>query len=1602
MKSKIVFFDIETDSKTKRIHDIGAVDNNGAVFHSTQVSRFASFVKDAQFLCGHNAYKHDLPIVNAALAEPLGIPLIDTLFISPLLFPKRPYHALVKDDKIISEQLNNPVNDSQKALRLLEDEVQAFGALTKNMKKIFYGLLKNRDEFRAFFQYVDYSKEAWNLENLIQRTFDGLICEHVELRKWINERPLELAYVLALIATEDRGSVTPRWLQMNFPQIHNVILDLRNTPCKSGCNYCRAQLDVHNALKRHFGYDEFRTYGGATLQEDAVRSAVQGKSLLAIFPTGGGKSITFQIPALMAGEAVHGLTVVISPLQSLMKDQVDNLAAFGHTNVVTINGLLSPIERKDALERVENGSANILYISPEMLRSRTMERILLGRNVVRFVIDEAHCFSSWGHDFRVDYLYIGDFIANYQKKKNITRPIPVSCFTATAKQKVVMDIRDYFEEKLGLDLELYTTSADRENLHYTVLFKNTNDEKYATLRQLIEAKNCPTIVYTSRTKRAEWVAERLVRDGFAARPYHGQMDPRDKVANQESFIRNETQIIVATSAFGMGVDKKDVKLVVHFNISDSLENYVQEAGRAGRDPNLQADCYILFSNSDLDAHFTMLNDTKLSMQEIGLVWKAVKDLTRTRQRVACSALEIARQAGWDDSDSSIETRVRTAIAALENAGYIKREQNVPRVYASSIRARDMVEASHKVEQLTTMTNTDKAKARAILQMLIKSRRKDELTGDDGESRVDYIADTMGLLKEEVVLLVEKLREGGVLADHQDMGAYVPKSGSDRQSRIVLNRFERIENEIYGYLETNKSNTINLKELNEYLEEKEVPGASIKNIRTILNFWTVKNYIRKTEDRKSNMVTVDVLIEKEMWQNRYKRRMEICRFAAKHLNGLAFSAPQTEHEDVRVDFSLVDLYQMYMEEPHMALYGEPIIEDVEDALLYLSSIGSIRLEGGFLVLYNAMEIIRKELDNKRRYKQEDYRQLNEFYKQKIQQIHIVGEYARLMVKDYEKAKEFVRDYFNMDFKLFMNKYFKGEKAKETSRNITPERYDLLFGTLSQKQKEIIDDSESRYIVVGAGPGSGKTKLLVHKLASLLLMEDVKHEQLLMLTFSRAAATEFKKRLYELIGESAGFVEINTFHSYCFDLLGKVGSIESSDKVIANAVNMIEEEEIEAGRITKAVLVIDEAQDMSAEEFRLVRALMSQNDEMRIIAVGDDDQNIFEFRGSSSEHMNCLITEHGAKYYEMTMNYRSKSSIVDISNQFLQTMKVRMKKSPLIAYSDEKGYVEAVYHHAKHFEQAVVDSILSMENRRSVCVLTATNEEAMTITGMLNRQGVRARLIQSNERFKLTELYELRTFVQTLEKSIDGAPIISEEAWENAKRKLASSFATSACLKNCQNLIAMFEKEYKQKYMSDFKQFVHDLRYEDLYEDDADMVCVSTIHKSKGREFDTVFLYLRDYYCGGDEPKRALYVGMTRAKSRLLVHHNGLKFFGRQLSCKQFDDYVSYEEPIEIAIAFSLRDVNLGFFKGNTMLRCLAKYRSGQKLKYVDGFFFVEEEKVAQVSKKKLDEIQEIIEKGYAPSEGEIQFLVAWKGEEDEHESLILLPTLTFARVRAEDV
>ncbi|MCR5265485.1 MAG: ATP-dependent helicase, partial [Cyanobacteria bacterium RUI128] len=726
---------------------------------------------------------------------------------------------------------------------------------------------------------------------------------------------------------------------------------------------------------------------------------------------------------------------------------------------------------------------------------------------------------------------------------------------------------------------------------------------------------------------------------------------------------------------------------------------------------------------------------------------------------------------------------------------------------------------------------------------------------------------------------------------------------------------------------------------------------------------------------------------------YNKRVNIGNFIIEYLS----KKNQTNDTNSCIQFSTVEILNAYQN--NLLRLFEIDIKDIENALLWLHRIQALSLEGGFLVSYHCLEIVRLIKDNKIKYKKDDYKFLDNYYKQKIQQIHIIGELLNILVRNYKKAIEFIKDYFQLDYKEFIEKYFKG-RDREIQINMTPGRYKKLFGTLSNKQKEIIEDDKSRFIVVAAGPGSGKTRVLVHKLASLLTLEDIKSEQLLMLTFSRAAAIEFKKRLYSLIGSSAAYVEIKTFHSYCFDILGKPGSLEKSDTIVRDAVNLINNGEVEPSRISKAVLVIDEAQDMSEEDFSLIEALINYNDSMRLIAVGDDDQNIYEFRGSNSKYLKELITKYGAKKYEMINNYRSCNNIVQFANKFSNTIQNRMKDSDCIT-DKSGGQVKLVKYVTRNIEEPLVKSLIKDKLSGSTCILTKTNDEALRILGILNKKRIPARLIQSLDGFNLSYLQEIRFIMWFLNKNNNPVQI-TDKLWNDIKFQLQKIFKNSNNLPIILKMLNDFEKTCPTKYYSDLETFFAEAKFEDFYDNEHGVITISTIHKSKGHEFDNVYLLMANNSPSTDENKRKIYVGLTRARNNLLIHYNDdifEPFKQSDMVISDFDENI-YSQPNDIILQLTHKDVVLDYFKYKQKI--IPRLRSGNKLIYSEDYLLVnyneQETKILRFSESCRNKIKNLTDQGYKITDAYIRFIVYWKKQNDEQEKeyAIILPDIKFSK------
>jgi ATP-dependent DNA helicase RecQ len=428
---------------------------------------------------------------------------------------------------------------------------------------------------------------------------------------------------------------------------------------------------------------------------------------------------------------------------------------------------------------------------------------------------------------------------------------------------------------------------------------------------------------------------------------------------------------------------------------------------------------------------------------------------------------------------------------------------------------------------------------------------------------------------------------------------------------------------------------------------------------------------------------------------------------------------------------------------------------------------------------------------------------------------------------------------------------------------------------------------------------------------------------------------------------------------------MGTLEKVGDIIPQATVLILENKAEIKEITKTVLVIDEAQDMSGEEYALVEALMAQNEEMRVIAVGDDDQNIYGFRGSSPEYLGKFILEKKAVKYELVDNYRSKANLVEFTNQWVETIPYRLKQIPIIAKDQGLGKVLLTGHSSAQIIKPLVEEILQTDLMGTVAVLTKTNDEALKVAGLLRQHKLPVKLIQGNEGFNLFQLYEIRYFMRQLLLK-DGVYAIPLETWDKAKKQLQESFAKTSKVEMVFLLLSDFESIYpKTRYRSDFE------------------ILVSTIHKAKGKEFDQVFLLYQHGQPREEDEKRLLYVGMTRAKSLLSVHYQGNFLSGFHSGQPQHSlDNSIYIDPETLVIHLNHSDVWLDYFVYRQ--RQIQTLRPGEKL----------EIKGHECFNKTLESFET---KGYTIHKVYVNWMVYWKDPEMDKEALVILPEVVLGKI-----
>ncbi|MGD9871831.1 MAG: RecQ family ATP-dependent DNA helicase, partial [Thauera sp.] len=1104
---------------------------------------------------------------------------------------------------------------------------------------------------------------------------------------------------LAWLRVAGGNSVLPPWVSLSFPRVREAIAMLRDRPCADpACAWCREQHDLEALLPRYFpGITRFRatpaTPDGHSLQRAIVENGFAGKSTLAILPTGGGKSLCFQLPALARFYRNGSLTVVVSPLQSLMKDQVDNLQARGVTCAGYLNNLLNPLERRAMLDKLRLGDLGLIFVAPEQFRSPAFASALMHREIGAWVFDEAHCLSKWGHDFRPDYLYVSRFIKARQKSV----PSPVFCFTATAKPDVVDDICNHFDKRLGLSLERLEGGVSRENLSYEVRPVPVQAKYGEVLRLLQESlrEDGGAIVFCARQKTVEELAQFLKDAGLACGHFHGGMLPTDKRTVQEAFLGGSLRVIVATNAFGMGVDKPDVRLVIHLDTPGSLENYLQEAGRAGRD-QAPARCILLYDEADLDVQFRLLRNSRLTQHDIGAILKALRAIERKDrsegQVVVTSGeilLEIPEAHRIDPDASDADTKVRIAVAWLEEARLLERHENQTRVFPGSLLVANEDEAGALLRKKLG-ADADIGPYLRILGLLIRA-------ADDEGVSTDELMLATGQDSRTLQHMLRELDRWKLLSNDTEIGVTFYRDPDTAQR---LDELARIEDALIA-------------KLREAAPDAAEEGWQILNVRRLCDTLRRDAQVDFDPDRLTRLLKsfaepfgegathrgffalrphaadsrfIRLLRGWRESETIRERRMRLARALVAEFqhrrqgNTLLVTCKQGELEAaLQADTTLADLD---IDKWDVALSA---------ALLYLDANEVLHLARGKAVFRSAMNIELKPEARRRQFKKSDYTELALHYKDKTVQVHVMAEYAKLAIRKVQAAMAFIVDYFSLDRADFVRRYFAGRKDVLEMATTEAAHRRILTALANPEQQAIVAAPLEGNHLVLAGPGAGKTRVIVHRVAWLLRESMVQPDAVMVLAYNRAAANEIRRRLWALVGADAAGVTVQTLHGLAMRLTGTSYSValergETVDfgAVIRDATRCLRaaekagdggEETGAGGGVGASIvrdrllaglrfLLVDEYQDINGDHYELIsavagRKLQTEEDRVCLMVVGDDDQNIYAFDGASVRYIRQFETDYAARRYALVENYRSTRHIIDCANRVIERARERMK-------------------------------------------------------------------------------------------------------------------------------------------------------------------------------------------------------------------------------------------------------------------------------------------------------------------------------------------------------
>ncbi len=1068
----------------------------------------------------------------------------------------------------------------------------------------------------------------------------------------------------------------------------------------------KALLRRYHEFLPAFGVEHFRDF-----QERAIQALLGNRKPLVVLPTGGGKSLCYQLPAFALFHRFHCLTVVVSPLQALMEDQVHDLQNRGQNFATFLNANLDPEERRRRLEDVREGKVGLLYLSPEALRSQGVHALLRDRPPACWVVDEAHCISQWGHDFRPDYCYVPKLIRQLTEEKG-GEPL-LALFTATATVAVQENVRELFARH-GLEIGPSVVSdATRPNLSHRVIRVNANKE-HVLLREVRETLQQPgcVLIYTTTRKESEQLAQLLQQEGFSARHYHGGMRRREKREVLDEFKAGDLRVVAATCAFGMGINRADVRGVIHHCISTSLESYVQETGRAGRD-GAPATCILLFREEDADLLFALRARGHLSDHDLRNVFTAALALRNRVHRSAsedwfwASPMELGRAAATrelgDLTPEDGNTRLRVAIHLLEDFKMLERDVNLSSCLRFDLIHSDPVE-SEKLIRTQPLEGKEQERLVRLVRAMHALRARPE--NADRPLPTDLLCDAAGLPPDQLFAAVRELHRLGVCTFAVPLSLVFTRADNQygaRQKHRWLREVESTLLECLLEVTREHGRQINLRGLTNRLKlrRKQKPRAS--TLRELLDAWSAAGWIGLES------VALDV-VRLEGLDN-VTSRLERHKVMATGVLDALYARATGDDAEQRVQIELGHL----LEQVGKLVSPEAEPKELEQVLGWLHDRDVMRIDEGLNLVRQAFKLRVFRGRQLRSITRLHGERVEPWYQDQYRRTHLMVRYGQISSDDPEAGRQLLESYFRLPREEFDDRHGLNKREEKTAlrKPILPGEEKRILDDLNDAQQEVVNAEEAALAVV-AGPGSGKTRCIVHRIAALVKIKQVPPERILALAYNRNAVRELRIRLRGLIGPQATGLKVHTFHGLALSILGRtLGEVLQSssedpthagyrmrspgfDELLAEVCDLLENGD-GVGGLPDDVLArraqllggleyifVDEYQDIDELQYRFIKLLaglrqagapdaeqgegeapgeFGRRVQIRLCVIGDDDQNIYAFRGASNRFLLQFEQEYEARRVLLTENYRSTESIIEAANRLIAHNTDRCKRESI---------------------------------------------------------------------------------------------------------------------------------------------------------------------------------------------------------------------------------------------------------------------------------------------------------------------------------------------------